>query len=108
MVSRVWVAAGLLVVWMGITFLLIPAQDGNVSLDALVTQGFGRQFVVACLFLIAAAIVLRWGTLALAAAAGRTVFLGWLHAIVIAIFWSLLCHRGFPIPLSWPLSWRTR
>jgi len=98
-VNRVLVALGLLVVWMGITFLLIPAQEGDVSLDALVTQGIGRQFVIACGFLIVAALVLRWRDLGFGPPRpGRLVLLGWLHAVAITVFFAAAVKGGMPAP----------
>jgi uncharacterized protein len=95
--NRVWIAAGLLALWMGITFLLIPAQEGNVSLEALVAQGIGRQFVIACAFLIAAAVVLRWGDLGFGPPQpGRSLLLGWLHVLFIAGFFAVALSAGFP------------
>jgi membrane protease YdiL (CAAX protease family) len=94
---RVLVALGLLVVWMGITFLMIPAQDGDVALDVLVTQGIGPQFVAACAFLIVAALVLRWGDLGFGPPRpGRTVLLGWLHLLFIAGFVAVAVAGGLP------------
>jgi membrane protease YdiL (CAAX protease family) len=95
--SRVLVTLGLLVVWVGITFLLIPAQEGNVPLDDLVAQGIGRQFVVACAVLIVAALVLRWGDLGFGPPRpGRSVLLGWLHLLFIGGFIAVAVAGGLP------------
>lgn len=95
--NRVWVAVGLLVVWMGVTFLLIPAQEGDVALDMLVTQGLGRQFVIACLFLIVAAVVLRWGDMGFGPPQPtRSILLGWMHVAAITGFLVLAVTAGLP------------
>jgi hypothetical protein len=95
--QRVLVAVGVLVVWLGITFLLIPVPVGDVSLDDLVTQGLGRQFVIACLFLVVVAVVLRWGDLGFGPPRpGWSVILIWLHLVGVSLMVAIAASVGFP------------
>lgn len=93
---RLLAALLILVLWLAVTLLTSRPHDGQGTIAAVVTDSVQRQFVFACLLLLACAAILRWGDLGFSRARSGTLKLLWLPSAYVLVFLALGTAAGLP------------